>query len=154
MRLKLLYIYIILLINNIIVEFLDMYKKFLMLSLVLILSLSSNAVFAGDVETGKKIFKKCAACHNVAEGAKHKTGPNLWKIHGAKAGIQDGYKYSEWLKGSGIVWNDEELAAWVSAKKVKVAKFGKDVKKSKMIFAGLRKQGQIDDMIAYLKSLK
>ena len=39
-------------------------------------------------------------------------------------------------------------------KKVKAAKFGKDVKKSKMIFAGLRKQKQIDDMIAYLKSLK
>ena len=78
-----------------------MYKKFLMLSLVFILSLSSNAVFAGDAEKGKKLFKKCAACHNVAEGAKHKTGPNLWKIHGAKAGIQDGYKYSEWLKGSG-----------------------------------------------------
>ena len=55
---------------------------------------------------------------------------------------------------TGIVWNDEELVAWISAKKVKVAKFGKDVKKSKMIFAGLRKQAQIDDMIAYLKSLK
>ena len=106
------------------------------------------------IDTSIAFEGACAACHNVAEGAKHKTGPNLWKIHGAKAGIQDGYKYSEWLKGSGIVWNDEELAAWVSAKKVKVAKFGKDVKKSKMIFAGLRKQVQIDDMIAYLKSLK
>ena len=114
-----------------------MYKKFLMLSLLLIFSFNINVVFAGDVDKGKKVFKKCAACHNVAEGAKHKTGPNLWKI-----------------KGSGIVWNDEELAAWVSAKKVKVAKFGKDVKKSKMIFAGLRKQNQIDDMLAYLKSLK
>ena len=40
-----------------------MYKKFLMLSLVFILSLSSNAVFAGDAEKGKKLFKKCAACH-------------------------------------------------------------------------------------------
>ena len=106
-----------------------MYKKFLMFSLVLIFSLSGHNVYAGDAEKGKKLFKKCAACHNVAEGAKHKTGPNLWKIHGAKAGVQDGYKYSEWLKASGIVWNDEELAAWVSAKKVKVAKFGKDVKK-------------------------
>ena len=95
-----------------------MYKKFLMLSLFLIFSFNINVVFAGDVDKGKKVFKKCAACHNVAEGAKHKTGPNLWKIHGAKAGVQDGYKYSAWLKGSGIVWNDEELAALVSAKKV------------------------------------
>ena len=131
-----------------------MYKKFLMLSLVFFFGLSCNMAFAGDVEKGKKVFKKCAACHNVAEGAKHKTGPNLWKIHGAKAGVQDGYKYSAWLKGSGIVWNDEELAAWASAKKVKVAKFGKDVKKSKMIFAGLRKPEQITNVIAYIKTLK
>ncbi len=135
-------------------EFLYMYKKFFMLFLVFAFCSVANLVQAGDAEKGKKVFKKCAACHNVAEGAKHKTGPNLWKIYGAKAGVQDGYKYSAWLKESGIVWNDEELAAWVSAKKVKAEKFGKDVKKSKMIFAGLRKQNQIDDMIAYLKTLK
>ena len=53
---------------------------------------------------GKKLFKKCAACHNVAAGAKHKT--KLWNIYGMKAGIQEGYKYSDWLKNSGIEWND------------------------------------------------
>lgn len=116
--------------------------------------LSFNSSLAGDAAKGKKVFKKCAACHNVAAGAKHKTGPNLWGVHGAKAGVADGYKYSDWLKGSGIVWNDEELVAWVSTKKVKAAKFGKDVKKSKMIFGGLRKEKQINDMIAYLKTLK
>ncbi|MAI60578.1 MAG: cytochrome c family protein [Rickettsiales bacterium] len=116
-----------------------------------LISLSANA---GDAEKGKKVFKKCAACHNVASGAKHKTGPNLWNIVGAKAGIQDGYKYSDWLKGAGIEWNDENLAAWVGKKKEKTAKFGKDVKKSKMIFAGLRKKEQVADLIAYLKTLK
>ena len=48
---------------------------------------------AGDVEKGKNYLKKCAACHNVAAGAKHKTGPKLWNIYGMKAGIQEGYKY-------------------------------------------------------------
>ena len=101
----------------------------------------------------KKVFKKCAACHNVAAGAAHKTGPNLWGIIGAKAGVQDGYKYSDWLKGSGIEWNDESMTAWVSKKKAKAAYFGKDVK-SKMIFAGLKKPDQIANLIAYLKDFK
>ena len=130
-----------------------MIKKSFIISLFgfCLISLSANA---GDAEKGKKVFKKCAACHNVASGAKHKTGPNLWNIFGAKAGIQDGYKYSDWLKGAGIEWNDENLAAWVGSKKEKAAKFGKDVKKSKMIFAGLRKKEQVADLIAYLKTLK
>ena len=113
-----------------------------------------SSVLAGDAEKGKKLYKKCAACHNAASGAKHKTGPNLWGIYGAKAAVQEGYKYSNWLKEAGIEWNDEALAAWISKKKEKAAYFGKDVKKSKMIFAGLKKPEQIADLIAYLKSLK
>ncbi len=109
---------------------------------------------AGDVERGKKLFKKCAACHNIAAGANHKTGPKLWNIYGMKAGIQEEYKYSDWLKNSGIVWNDESLAAWIAKKKTRTAYFGEDVKKSKMIFAGLKKENQINDIIAYLKFLK
>jgi cytochrome c len=130
-----------------------MFKKILMFSFM-VTALNFSGAFAGDVEKGKKLYKKCAACHNAASGAKHKTGPNLWGIYGAKAAIQEGYKYSDWLKGAGIEWNDEALAAWISKKKEKAAYFGKDVKKSKMIFAGLKKPEQIADLIAYLKSLK
>ena len=118
------------------------------------LTLLFFSAFAGDAKNGKKVFKKCAACHNVASGAKHKTGPKLWNIVGAKAGVQDGYRYSDWLKGSGIEWNDETLAAWIGTNKEKTAYFGKDVRKSRMIFAGLRKKEQIEDLIAYLKTLK
>ena len=118
------------------------------------LSILFSSTFAGDAKNGKKVFKKCAACHNVASGSKHKTGPKLWNIIGAKAGVQDGYRYSDWLKGSGIEWNDETLEAWLGTNKVKTAYFGKDVRKSRMIFAGLRKKGQIVDLIAYLKTLK
>ena len=130
-----------------------MFKKILLFSFF-ITALNFTNVLAGDADKGKKLYKKCAACHNAASGAKHKTGPNLWGIYGAKAAVQDGYKYSDWLKGAGIEWNDESLAAWISKKKEKAAYFGKDVKKSKMIFAGLKKPEQIADLIAYLKTLK
>ena len=130
-----------------------MLRKYFALPLVGFCMLSIN-VLAGDAEKGKKVFKKCAACHNAASGAKHKTGPNLWGIAGSKAGAQDGYKYSDWLKGAGIEWNDEALTAWVSNKKVKKAYFGKDIKNSKMIFGGIRKENKINDLLAYLKTLK
>lgn len=130
-----------------------MLRKYFVLPMLGFCMLSLN-VLAGDAEKGKKVFKKCAACHNVASGAKHKTGPNLWGIVGSKAGIQEGYKYSDWLKGAGIEWNDESLTAWVSKKKVKKSYFGKDVKNSKMIFGGIRKENQINNLLAYLKTLK
>ncbi|MAH78299.1 MAG: hypothetical protein CMP41_00005 [Rickettsiales bacterium] len=131
-----------------------MVKQFFLISAMLVLALNNSNSYADGHAKGKKVFKKCAACHNVAEGAKHKTGPNLWGIVGSKAGAQEGYKYSKWLASSNIVWDEESLAKWVSPKKVKAKHFGKDIKKSKMIFSGLRKDDQITDLIKYLKTLK
>ena len=51
-----------------------MFKKILMFSFF-ITALNFSSAFAGDAEKGKKLYKKCAACHNAASGAKHKTGP-------------------------------------------------------------------------------
>ena len=131
-----------------------MLKQFFTFAISLLISLSSTNLYAADAEKGKKLFKKCAACHNVAEGAAHKTGPNLWGIYGAKAAVQDGYKYSKWLQEANIVWDDKTLTAWIAKKKVKAEYFGKDVKKSKMIFSGFKKPEQMVDMIEYLKTLK
>ena len=49
-------------------------------------------------------------CHNTAAVQNTKQDQTFWGIYGAKAAIQDGYKYSDWLKG-GIEWNDEALAS-------------------------------------------
>ena len=78
-----------------------------MLTFSLCMIFSAKYTFAGDADKGKKTFKKCGTCHSAEAGAGHKTGPNLWNIYGKKAGSVEGYKYSDWLKNSGIEWNDE-----------------------------------------------
>ena len=127
-----------------------MKKKTLLISLFG-LSLVFSGTTAGDAKNEKVVFKKCAAFHNVASRAKHKTVPKLWNIVRTQPGVQDVYIYSNWLKGYGIEWNDETLAARIGTNKEKTAYFGKDVRKSRMISTGLEKKEQVVDLIAYLK---
>ncbi|MGR3759733.1 c-type cytochrome [Roseobacteraceae bacterium NS-SX3] len=100
------------------------------------------------VAKGEKTFKKCKACHQVGEGARSKTGPILNGIVGAPAGHVDGFKYSKAMKAAaedGLVWTEEELAAFLAKPK-------KYMKGTKMSFAGLKKDADIEAVIAYLQS--
>jgi len=54
------------------------------------------------MERGAKLYKRCKACHTLDEGGKHKVGPNLWDVYGAKAGAKDGFKYSKVMDASEI----------------------------------------------------
>ena len=102
---------------------------------------------AGDFKAGEKVFKKCKACH-YADREKHKTGPHLVNIMGrAAGGLEDYKKYSKAMKASGIVWDDTTLADYLRAPK-------KYVKGTKMAFAGLKKDADIENVIAYLKAEK
>ena len=106
---------------------------------------ASPALASGDVAAGEKVFKKCKACH-VVDAEKHKTGPHLVNIMGRAAGSADGYKkYSDAMKLSGIVWNEETLDGYLEKPKAYV-------KGTRMIFAGLRKEEDRANVIAYLKS--
>jgi cytochrome c len=96
----------------------------------------------GDPGQGEKVFAKCRACHAVDE-AKNKVGPHLVGIFGREAGSLDDFRYSDALKGSGIVWEDETIAEYVMAPKGFVPG-------TKMTFAGLKKDEEVADLLAYL----
>ncbi|WP_299936568.1 c-type cytochrome [uncultured Pelagimonas sp.] len=104
------------------------------------------ALDADLVAAGAKVFKKCKACHQVGESAKHKTGPILNGIFGAEVGVQDGFKYSKVMKGHGGTWDEETLTAFLTKPK-------KYMKGTKMSFNGLKKDKDILAMIEYLKSV-
>lgn len=108
------------------------------------MALTFSAADAANVKKGKKVFKKCKACHTLNAGGKNKVGPNLNGVIGRKAAMVKGFKYSTAMKGSGITWDDASLDQYLTKPK-------KMVPKTKMAFAGLKKKSQRDNLIAYLK---
>ena len=101
-----------------------------------------------------KEFRKCAGCHKIEEGKKGGMGPNLYGIFNSPAGQVEGYRYSEWLKESGIIWNRESLQAWLSDRKTREEYFGKKVFKTKMMWTGIKKEEDMNAILDYLESKK
>ncbi len=101
---------------------------------------------SADAGNGKKIFRRCKACHTVDKGGAHRVGPNLWDVVGrAKAGA-GGYKFSGALAGLGGAWTFEDLDAFLAKPKA----FAPG---TKMTFNGVRKAGDRAAVIVYLRSL-
>ena len=97
----------------------------------------------GDIATGEKVFKKCAACHSIAKGGKNAIGPALYNVVSRKIGSVNDYKYSKALSEYGKEWTFEELNGYL----IKPAKW---IKGTKMAFAGLRKEKDRASVILYL----
>ncbi len=97
----------------------------------------------GDVASGEKIFKKCAACHSINKGGKNNIGPALYNVVGRKIGGVTDYKYSKALIAYGKEWSFEELNGFL----IKPAKW---IKGTKMAYAGLRKESDRASVIKYL----
>ncbi|MBL71201.1 MAG: cytochrome c family protein [Rhodobiaceae bacterium] len=102
---------------------------------------------AGDGVKGAKIYKKCVSCHMIGDGAKNRVGPHLNGIIGREIGAIADYKYSKAMvkyAATAKVWSEENLAAYLESPR-------KLVKGGRMAFAGLRKEKDRADVIAYLK---
>ena len=97
----------------------------------------------GDIATGEKVFKKCAACHSIVKGGKNNIGPALYNVVGRQVGSIDDYKYSKALSEYDKQWTFEELNGYL----IKPAKW---IKGTKMAFAGLRKEKDRASVILYL----
>ena len=111
-----------------------------------VVQLDIKAILAlGDETHGKKVFKKCSACHIVAKGGKNLIGPALYGVVGrASASIPD-YAYSSALKAHGKKWSFEEMNAFL----LKPRSY---IKGTKMAYAGLRKDKDRASVILYLNS--
>ncbi|TDH34421.1 cytochrome c family protein [Pseudohoeflea suaedae] len=108
--------------------------------------LAATAAHAdGDAVAGKTVFKKCAACHAV--DGKNKVGPHLDGIIGRPVASVEDYKYSKAMEEHAAEvpeWTEEALAAYLHKPKAVVPK-------TKMAFAGLNKDEDVANVIAYLK---
>lgn len=116
----------------------------------LLAMLALPAFAEGDPEKGERVFNKCKSCHAVGDTAKNKIGPVLNGIVGSPAGQNPDFKYSKALQAmaeDGLVWDDEALAAFL-------AKPREFIDGTKMSFAGLRKDDEIADVIAYMATFE
>jgi len=102
------------------------------------------ALFAStNSADGAIVFKKCAACHSIAEGGSNKIGPALWGVLGRKAGSSSDYKYSKAMAAYGKVWSFEEINGFLLKPK-------DWIKGTKMSFAGLKNEKDRAAVILYM----
>jgi cytochrome c len=111
---------------------------------VALIATSTEAGMAQDVAKGEISFKKCVICHSIGPGAQNKVGPAQNGLDGRKAGSVPNYQYSDANKNSGIVWNEATFKEYIKDPKAKIPG-------TKMVFAGIKNDQEINDLWAYLK---
>ena len=105
----------------------------------------SELMVTASADRGARVFRRCQACHTDASGAAHKVGPNLWGIMGAGRGAIADFGYSAALQSVGGDWSFENMDAYLASP-------AKAIPGNKMSFAGLRKENERADVMAYMNS--
>jgi cytochrome c len=109
-----------------------------------LLALLAASAQAQDIEAGQRSFNKCRACHQIGEGARNLVGPQLNGLIGRHSGSAEGYAYSAANQNSGLVWDEATFTDYIKDPKAKIPG-------TKMIFAGIKNEKEIADLIAFLK---
>ena len=106
--------------------------------------LAATSGQAQDIAAGERVYTQCRACHQVGETAKNIIGPELNGLFGRKAGSVEGFSYSPANKNSGLTWDEATFRDYIKDPRAKMPG-------TKMVYAGLKDEQRITDLIAYLK---
>jgi cytochrome c len=118
----------------------------LLMSVSLTTPAAAQAPDEATMKLGQRVFLMCRSCHSTEKDGRHKVGPNLHGLFGAKAGSKADFKYSDVVAKSGIVWSEATINEWL----VKPKDF---LPGNKMAFAGVPKEPDRKALIAYLKEV-
>jgi cytochrome c len=116
----------------------------MLIAAALLIAATGSAALAQDADKGAIVFKKCAPCHKIGPGATNLVGPMLNGLDGRHSGSVENYNYSDSNKNSGIVWDEANFKEYIKDPKAKVPN-------TKMAFAGIKNEQEINDLWAYLK---
>jgi cytochrome c len=105
---------------------------------------AADAALAADAEHGKQLFVACTACHSEKPDG---IGPSLKGVYGRKSAALEDFRYSNPMKRANLVWNAENLRAYLIDPQAKV-------KGNRMPFGGVANPQEADDLVAYLESYK
>lgn len=124
-------------------------KKCLITAIAVLLAAATPALADGDAAKGAKVFAKCKACH-VADAETNRVGPHIKGLIGRPVAAVADYKYSDNMKeyaAANPAWTEELFLKYIENPKG-------EVPKTKMAFAGIKKEDEREDLLAYLMSLK
>ncbi|MBV1868786.1 MAG: cytochrome C [Marinosulfonomonas sp.] len=133
-------------------------KNMMLATAALMISFAGTAMADGDPEKGESDFKKCRACHTIANGNEvifkgGRTGPNLYGVVGRTAGTAEGFRYSSSLVDAGqagLVWTEELLVDFVADPRTFLKEAtGDSGARTKMTF----KLKNAENVVAYLASI-